>query len=123
MKEEKEKSQKKYLKAAECPITNAVNVIGGKWKPIIIWVLMKETCRFSELCKIIPGISIKVLSRQLKELEQDGIVKKKIFPVVPPKVEYSLTDKGAGLTAIMHGLAAWSNTHLNNYQGTVEPVS
>lgn len=112
MEAEQRENQKEYDNAGECPITAVVDVIGGKWKPIIIWVLMTETRRFGELHKIISGISIKVLSRQLKELEQDGIVEKEIFPVVPPRVEYSLTEKGSSLTAIMRDLAAWSNMHI-----------
>ena len=101
-------SEKKYQAAAECPITATVDVIGGKWKPIVIWVLLDGPKRFGELHKSIPGMALKVLSRQLKELEGDHIVTRKVFPEVPPRVEYSLTEKGQSLSGIMHALAKWS---------------
>lgn len=106
------KKEKKYLTAGDCPITATIDVIGGKWKPIIIWLLIKETKRFGELHISIPGIAIKVLSRQLKELEADGIINRKTFAEVPPRVEYSLTEKGLSLTNVMESLALWSRTYL-----------
>lgn len=108
------KIEKKYDKANDCPIAATINVIGGKWKPIIIWILMVEPKRFGELHKSIPGITIKVLSRHLKELEADNIVNREAYPEVPPKVEYSLTEKGRSLTSIMQQLATWSNDNILN---------
>lgn len=104
--------QKKYLSENECPIAASINVIGGKWKPIIIWVLIDEPKRFGELHKIISGIALKVLSRQLKELVEDGILKREVFPEVPPRVEYSLTEKGKSLTNIMRLLGEWSKQNI-----------
>jgi len=109
---EEEKIEKKYDKANDCPIAATIDVIGGKWKPIIIWILMDDSKRFGELHKSIPGITIKVLSRQLKELETDGIINRKAYPEVPPKVEYSLSEKGRSLTGIMQQLARWSNDNI-----------
>lgn len=107
--------EKKYLSASDCPITASIDVIGGKWKPIIIWLLMQEPKRFGELHKSVPGIALKVLSRQLKELESHGIINRKAFAEVPPRVEYSLTVKGKSLTAIMEALAKWSNENIITY--------
>jgi len=107
-----DKIGKKYDKANDCPIAATIDVIGGKWKPIIIWILMDDSKRFGELHKSIPGITIKVLSGHLKELEADGIINRKAYPEVPPKVEYSLSEKGKSLTSIMQQLALWSRDNI-----------
>lgn len=104
--------RKKYQEATQCPITATIDVIGGKWKPIIIYVLMEGPRRFGELHKVIPGMALKVLSRQLKELEQDGIITRKVFAEVPPRVEYALSPKGGSLREIMYLLSEWSTAHL-----------
>ena len=92
------KIEKKYQQAKECPITVFMEQIGGKWKPVIIWLLLlNEVMRFSQLDKAIDGISQKMLSQQLKDLERLKIVKRKSYPVIPPKVEYRLTNKGKSL--------------------------
>nr|WP_294947434.1 helix-turn-helix domain-containing protein [uncultured Mucilaginibacter sp.] len=109
---EEEKVEKKYASATDCPIAATVDVIGGKWKPIIIWILIKESKRFGELHKSVPGVALKVLSRHLKELESDGIINRVVFAEVPPRVEYSLTEKGRSLTNIMQLLAQWSETNI-----------
>nr|WP_294794816.1 helix-turn-helix domain-containing protein [uncultured Mucilaginibacter sp.] len=109
---DEEKNKKKYAAATDCPITATIEVIGGKWKPVIIWILIQGSKRFGELHKTIPGIALKVLSRQLKELEAVGIVTREVFAEVPPRVEYSLTEKGRSLTAIMQSLASWSKTNI-----------
>ena len=108
----KEKIGKKYQQVNDCPITSSIDIIGGKWKPIIIWILLEESKRFGELYKSIPGIALKVLSRQLKELEADGIVIRKAYAEVPPRVEYSLSKKGKSLKAIMESLASWSRSNI-----------
>lgn len=104
--------KKIYRKAIECPITATIDVIGGKWKPIIIWVLMDGPKRFGDLHRNVPGMALKVLSRQLKELERDNIVDRKVFPEMPPRVEYSLTKKGKSLSSIMHALSKWSEKNI-----------
>jgi len=103
---------KRYHSISDCPITGAIDIIGGKWKPIIIWLLLERPYRFGELHKTIPGMALKVLSRQLKELEQDGIVNREVFAEVPPRVEYSLTPKGKSLSGVMLQLSEWSKEHI-----------
>jgi DNA-binding HxlR family transcriptional regulator len=98
--------------ANECPITASIDVIGGKWKPPIIWLLLKGPMRFGTLSKTMPDIALKVLSKQLKELEADGIITRKAYPEVPPRVEYSLTEKGASLGPVLTMLSEWSETHI-----------
>jgi DNA-binding HxlR family transcriptional regulator len=107
-----DKNRNKYIKASDCPIAATIDVIGGKWKPIIIWLLIQAPQRFGELHRSIPGIALKVLTRQLKELEADGIINRKAYPEIPPKVEYSLTEKGKTLTGIMESLALWSRINI-----------
>ena len=105
-------NEKKYWVAGDCPITAAIDVIGGKWKPVIIWILLNGAKRFGELHKLIPGIALKVLSRQLKELEIHGIIIRTAFPEVPPRVEYNLTEKGKSLSDIMQSLSVWSQENV-----------
>lgn len=94
-----------------CPVTTTLSVIGGKWKPIILFVIKDEKKRFGEIKKIIPAISQKMLTQQLRELEEDGIVHRKVYPVVPPKVEYSMTDYGRTLIPILDAMETWGQTH------------
>jgi DNA-binding HxlR family transcriptional regulator len=104
--------EKKYYQADDCPITASIEVVGGKWKPIIIWGLLKGPKRFGELSHLIPGMALKVLSRQLKELEAHGVVIRTPYPEVPPRVEYSLTEKGLALKGIMESLSNWSQEYV-----------
>jgi DNA-binding HxlR family transcriptional regulator len=104
--------EKKYYAATDCPVTAAIEVIGGKWKPIIIYVLMSGPQRFGELHKAIPGVALKVLSRQLKELEQDDIVHREVFAEVPPRVVYSLTERGRRLSPVIELLTEWSRKNI-----------
>jgi len=90
-----------------CPIVSSLNVIGGKWKPMILHMLSSGTLRFGELKKNIPPISQKVLTQQLRELEFDGMVNRKTFPEIPPKVEYYLSEKGCTLVPILDLLYTW----------------
>jgi len=96
----------------QCPITATIGVIGGKWKPPIIWLLLQGPLRFGELHRRMGGIALKVLSRQLKELESDGIVTRKAYAEVPPRVEYSLTPKGQSLHKAMTLLSEWSRKNI-----------
>lgn len=104
---------KKYTGAQVCPVTAAIDIIGGKWKPVIIWVLMEGPQRYGELHRRIPGVALKVLSRQLKELEADGVITRKAYPEVPPRVEYSLAAEGEKLRPIMEALAGWGQYQAN----------
>jgi DNA-binding HxlR family transcriptional regulator len=110
---ESKKIEKNYQQAQECPITIFMEQIGGKWKPVIIWLLLlNEVMRFNELDKSIAGISQKMLSQQLKDLERLQIVSRKAYPVIPPKVEYRLTEKGLSLKPLLTDMMQWSNQHL-----------
>ena len=95
-----------------CPVTATMSVIGGKWKPIILWIIRNGTQQFSEIKRAIPPITPKVLTQQLRELERDGIVSRRVYAVVPPKVEYSLTDHGRTLMPILKAMEQWGNTHV-----------
>lgn len=95
-----------------CPVEATLDVIGGKWKPIILWWLNERTCRFAELRRSIPGITDKMLALQLRELERDGIVHRRVYAVVPPKVEYSLTPYGSSLKVALHAIADWGTAHI-----------
>lgn len=90
-----------------CPITNTMKKIGGKWKLIIIYYLAKDPHRFSELQRAIPEITTKMLTQQLRELEVDQVITRKVYPVIPPKVEYSLTKQGQKLLPIIELLNSW----------------
>ena len=91
-----------------CSITRTMGILGGKWKPIIISNLTQRR-RFGQLAQRMPLISRKVLTEQLKELEEDGIVRREAFAELPPRVEYSLTEHGAGLLPILEQLCAWNS--------------
>lgn len=93
-----------------CPVTRAVQVIGGKWKLSIVFHLMGGTRRFGELRRLIPGVTQQMLTSQLRELEADGIVHRKVYAEVPPKVEYSLTEVGQELKAVTRHLEKWGET-------------
>jgi DNA-binding HxlR family transcriptional regulator len=88
-----------------------LHVIGGKWKPLIIFMIKNDTLRTSELQRGIDGINQKMLIQQLKELERDGIVRREVYPVVPPKVEYSLTEYGKTLLPIIKLMQEWGEAH------------
>ena len=90
-----------------CPVTATMEVIGGKWKPVILYTMMHDVNRFGELDKIIENVSKKVLTSQLRELEKDGIIKRKVFAQVPPKVEYTITSKGKTLYKIVKSMCDW----------------
>jgi len=95
-----------------CPVTLTISIIGGKWKSIILWIIREEPRRFSEIKRFIPGITQKMLTQQLRELERDGVVNRKVYPVVPPKVEYSMTEYGKTLLPIFEAMAAWGTIHI-----------
>lgn len=96
----------------ECGLDAAVDVIDGKWKVLILWALHERPRRFGETRRLLPGISEKVLAQQLRELEADGIVHREVFDVVPPKVEYSLSEDGHDLHRALAPLGAWGGRRL-----------
>ncbi|MBP3949937.1 winged helix-turn-helix transcriptional regulator [Bacillus suaedae] len=105
-----------------CEKELTLTVIGGKWKMIILWHLGKEgTKRFGELKTLIPGITQRMLVNQLRELEEDAIVHREVYPVVPPKVEYSLTEQGQTLMPILDSMYNWGKDYIKT-QGIEKSV-
>jgi DNA-binding HxlR family transcriptional regulator len=100
------------MKPEECSVRAALSVIGGKWKPVITRYLMLGTKRFGELRKAMPDATQKMLTQQLRELERDGIVARKVYHQVPPKVEYSLTAYGDSLRPVLRELCKWGEAHM-----------
>lgn len=98
------------MKLKECPIRPALEVIGGKWKPIILYHLMQGKKRFGELRTLIPETTQKMLTQHLRELEEDKIIVRRVYPEVPPKVEYSLTTFGKTLRPVMRELCRWGKS-------------
>ena len=94
-----------------CPVETALAVVGGKWKTVILYHLNDGVHRFGELQRRLPGITRKVLTQQLRELEADGIVARKVYGQVPPKVEYSLTKYGHTLRPVLKALCEWGSLH------------
>lgn len=96
-----------------CPVRNVIARFGNKWALLIILTLSEhEKIRFNELCRLIPDISSRVLSGTLKTLEADALVTRKIYPVVPPKVEYQLTEIGRSLVPLITQLTEWAQTNI-----------
>jgi len=94
----------------QCPVTTALSIIGGKWKVIILWHLKEGGVkRFGELQRLVRGISQKMLTQELRDLEETGLVSRKVYPVVPPKVEYSLTETGWSLKPVLEQLCDWGS--------------
>jgi DNA-binding HxlR family transcriptional regulator len=94
-----------------CPVKLTTDVIGGKWKPLILFYLEGGTKRFGELRKLIPGMTKKMLTQHLRDLERDEVIRRKVYAVVPPKVEYSLTKHGESLKPILKLMSAWGAKH------------
>ncbi|ALC83777.1 MULTISPECIES: winged helix-turn-helix transcriptional regulator [Bacillus] len=90
-----------------CPVETTLDVIGGKWKGVILYHLMEGTKRFNEFKRLMPGITQRMLTLQLRELENDGVLSRKVYPEVPPKVEYSLTEFGWTLQPIIKHMYEW----------------
>jgi len=90
-----------------CPVDLTLSVIGGRWKGLVFWNLRDGTKRFGELKKILVGINDKMLTQVLRELEQHGVVNRKVYEVIPPKVEYSLTQEGEKLLPVMMQMQEW----------------
>ncbi|WP_317969066.1 helix-turn-helix domain-containing protein [Paenibacillus sp. CCS19] len=95
-----------------CPVEATLSVIGGKWKIVILWRLARGTMRFNELQRAITPITRKMLTEQLRELESDNLIVRTVYPVVPPKVEYSLSEYGKTFIPVMQSMAQWGLVHL-----------
>jgi DNA-binding HxlR family transcriptional regulator len=108
------KPKNDYSHPYGCSVEATLSVIGGRWKPVIIFnLLQNEVLRFGELKKKIEGITQRMLTNQLRELEKDKIVARKVYAEVPPRVEYSLTDYGRSLESIMIAMRDWGAEHMN----------
>lgn len=101
------KEQQRYT----CGLVPALDVIGGKWKALILWEMHTRPRRFGELKRLVPGISEKMLIQALRELETDGVVHREVFHEVPPRVGYSVTEFGATLIAALESLCIWGEQH------------
>jgi DNA-binding HxlR family transcriptional regulator len=99
------------MEFVECPVVATLEVIGGKWKPLILFHLRDRVMRFSELRRMVPQATQKMLTQQLRDLERDGIIHRKVYAVVPPKVDYSLTDYGRTLKPLLALMCAWGSRH------------
>jgi DNA-binding HxlR family transcriptional regulator len=99
------------MKYNQCPIMRTLEVIGGKWKPILLHYLAEEPRRAGELLRLVPQASGKVLTEQLRELERDGIITRKVHSQVPPRVDYALSDHGRSLLPVLDAMCAWGREH------------
>ena len=95
-----------------CPTETALEVIGGKWKGMVLFYLIDSTRRFNELRRLIPNVTQRMLTKQLRDLEAHGIVHRKVYPEVPPRVEYTLTDIGKKLVPTIKSLEKWGQHYL-----------
>jgi len=104
-----------------CGLEAAFDVIGGKWKVLILWALHPQPRRFGELKRLVPGVSEKMLIQQLREMEADGIVHREAYYEIPPKVEYSLTEFGASLQTALTPLCDWGSKHMKRIGAAHRP--
>lgn len=106
------------IKQGNCPVETTLSVIGGKWKPLILFYLLQGTKRFNELRRLLPPITQQMLTLQLRELERDGVVQRKVYAEVPPRVEYSLTEAGRSLEPILLLMNEWGQQYISQTTAT-----
>lgn len=104
-------SETEHAHGSCCPVVNTLDIIGGKWKVLILYYLNGETRRFNELQRLLASITQRMLTLQLRELENDGIVHREVYPQVPPKVEYSLTEFGRTLMPVIEAMHRWGEQY------------
>ena len=102
------------MESTVCPVESTIELIGGKYKALILWHLSEKTLRFSELKKFISGATAKMLTQQLRELEAHDLIHREVFPIIPPKVEYSLTELGRSLLPILVAMRDWGTSYLKS---------
>lgn len=107
------------IQSSNCPVETTLDLIGGKYKALILWHLSDSTLRFSELRRLITGATPKMLTQQLRELETQALIHREVFPVIPPKVEYSLTELGKSLMPVLMSMRDWGAGYLR--RKNVEP--
>lgn len=102
------------LRGYSCSVEVTLDVISGKWKPLILFHLAQmETVRFNALRRLMPGVTQRMLTLQLRELEHDGVIERKVFAEVPPRVEYSLTDFGRSLKPVLAAMCTWGRENVD----------
>ena len=99
---------------SRCPVEATLGLVGGKYKALILWKLIPGAMRFSELRRAVPAATPKMLTQQLRELEEDGLVHREIFPVIPPRVEYSLTEFGHTIRPVLESMYTWGTGYLEH---------
>lgn len=104
--------KQKHATYLNCPVEVVLDLIAGKWKTVLLYTLSERTVRFNELMRLLPSISQRVLTAQLRELEADGLVLRTVHPEVPPRVEYSLPPLGASLGPILLSMKEWAEHHV-----------
>lgn len=97
--------------AKSCPVTYCLSVIGGKWKPVILFCISNDINRFGALQRAIPGVTKQMLTKQLRELEADGVISRTVFPQVPPRVDYAMTPRGMTLMPVVSAMRIWGEVH------------
>ncbi len=107
-------------KVYRCPLELSIDLIGGKWKSVILWHLRNGALRFSQLKRRLPGITQKMLTQQLRDLEDNGLVHRKVYPVVPPKVEYSLTDEGYSFVPVLKSMYKWGRNYSDRFDVDID---
>jgi DNA-binding HxlR family transcriptional regulator len=100
------------LDPEDCPVDRTLRVIGGRWKALIIYYLRQGPTRFNALRRMMPSVTQRMLTQHLRELEADGLIDRKVFPVVPPHVEYSLSPLGVSLLPVLDAMADWGAARL-----------
>ncbi|MBX6747050.1 MAG: helix-turn-helix transcriptional regulator [Acetobacteraceae bacterium] len=95
-----------------CPVEATLSLIGGKWKGVVLWHLLQGTLRFNEIRRRLPEVTQRMLTNQLRELEADGFIIRTVYPEVPPRVEYSLSDRGRSLEVVIKALKAWGEANV-----------
>lgn len=113
---------KRYADVPGCPVEVTLDLIDGRWKGVVLFHLLEAGClRFNELHRRLPGITARLLTKQLRELEEVGLVERRVFAEVPPRVEYRATEEGETLKPIIDMLAAWGKARLERQRAAVQP--
>ncbi len=98
---------------ADCPVTHTLSVLGGKWKPVILFCISDGIQRFGAMQRAMPGITKQMLTKQLRELEADGLLSRTVYAEVPPRVEYALTDRGRSALPVIESMREWGQSDMS----------